>query len=69
VTLSTEGGRARLQVRDDGRGFDAATRERRRAEGHLGLDLLEDLVRHAGGRADVRSSPGGGTEVDVEVPA
>ena len=56
-------------VRDDGRGFDAATRVRRREDGHLGLALVEDLAAHLGGRADVRSAPGEGTEVELEVPA
>ena len=41
--------RARLRVEDDGRGFDAATRARRREEGHLGLALVEDLAAHLGG--------------------
>ena len=55
-------------MEDDGRGFDPATRERRREEGHLGLVLIEDLAAHLGGQARVRSSPGQGTVVEVEVP-
>ena len=54
---------------DDGRGFDEATRARRREEGHLGLVLVEDLAAHLGGSAEVRSSPGGGTVLELEVPA
>jgi signal transduction histidine kinase len=69
VGVARDGGHARLSVRDDGRGFDAATRARRRDEGHLGLALVEDLAAHLGGRADVRSAPGEGTVVEVEVPA
>ncbi|HTI34778.1 MAG TPA: ATP-binding protein [Miltoncostaea sp.] len=69
VTVARRDGRARLRVRDDGRGFDAATRARRRDEGHLGLALVEDLAAHLGGRADVRSTPGEGTVVELEVPA
>jgi signal transduction histidine kinase len=69
VIVAHADGRARLRVEDDGRGADAATRARRREEGHLGLALVEDLARHLGGRADVRSAPGAGTVVDVEVPA
>ena len=56
-------------MQDDGRGFDAATRARRRDEGHLGLALVEDLAAHLGGRAEVRSAPGEGTVVELEVPA
>jgi two-component system, NarL family, sensor kinase len=59
---------ARLVVEDDGRGFDAADRERSRQAGHVGLTLLEDLVRQADGRLDLRSAPGEGTTVELEVP-
>jgi signal transduction histidine kinase len=59
----------RLVVSDDGRGFDAGQRARRLADGHLGLSLLEDLVDQAGGTLAVRSEPGGGTRVELEVPA
>jgi signal transduction histidine kinase len=58
----------RLVVRDDGRGFAQEEWERRRGEGHLGLSLLEEIVEQAGGSLQVRSSPGGGTTVAVEVP-
>ncbi|MEA2190912.1 MAG: two-component system, NarL family, sensor kinase [Solirubrobacteraceae bacterium] len=59
----------RLVVADDGRGFDAGARERRGAEGHLGLTLLEGIVAQADGTLDVRSSPGMGTTVTLELPA
>ena len=69
VRVGVADARARLTVEDDGRGFDAATRARRREEGHLGLALVEDLAAHLGGGAQVRSSSGAGTVVEVEVPA
>jgi signal transduction histidine kinase len=59
----------RLVVTDDGRGFDAAERERRAGEGHVGLTLLEGLVAQSSGRLDVRSAPGEGTTLELEVPA
>jgi two-component system, NarL family, sensor kinase len=59
----------RLQVADDGRGFDAARRTARAEEGHVGLTLLEDLVAQAGGTLAVASVPGEGTTVTLEVPA
>lgn len=59
---------ARLLVADDGRGFAPETRERRRAEGHLGLSLVEELADQAGGRLTVDSSEGEGTRVRLEVP-
>jgi signal transduction histidine kinase len=55
-------------IRDDGRGFDAAQRQRRRDEGHVGLALLHDLVTEAGGTLAVRSAPGLGTTVTLEFP-
>ena len=69
VTLTRpEPGLARLVVQDDGRGFDATERERREAEGHVGLSLLAGLAERAGGRLSVRSTPGGGTTLELEVP-
>lgn len=59
----------RLVVSDDGRGFAQEERARRRGEGHLGLSLLEEIVERAGGSLDVRSKPGAGTTVEVEVPS
>jgi signal transduction histidine kinase len=68
VEVSRADGLVRLEVSDDGAGFEAADRERRRAEGHMGLTLLEELVARRGGRLDVRSSPGAGTSFELEVP-
>jgi two-component system, NarL family, sensor kinase len=59
----------RLTVIDDGRGFDDAQRAGRAEEGHVGLTLLEDLVAQRGGTLAVRSQPGEGTTVELEVPA
>jgi two-component system NarL family sensor kinase len=59
----------RLVVTDDGRGFAASDREQSAKEGHLGLALLEGLVAQAGGTLSVRSEPGEGTTVELEVPA
>ncbi len=68
VELRVDKNVARFIVSDDGRGFDAATRNRRRAEGHLGLSLIEELVRQSGGRLVISSSEGVGTTVALEVP-
>jgi two-component system NarL family sensor kinase len=58
----------RLLVVDDGRGFRPETRERRRAEGHLGLSLVEELAQQAGGSLAIDSQEGAGTRVRLEVP-
>ncbi len=59
----------RLVVTDDGRGFDSGARDRSGAEGHLGLTLLGSIVAQADGTLEVRSSPGVGTTVTLELPA
>jgi signal transduction histidine kinase len=63
IRIEVPPGLARLTVTDDGRGFDG-----RIEEGHMGLTLLADLAREAGGRLEVDSKPDGGTRVCVEAP-
>lgn len=69
VAVRRDGGSATLVIDDDGRGFDEAELPERQRAGHVGLRSLGDLVRDSGGRLTVRSAPGQGTRVDVEVPA
>jgi two-component system NarL family sensor kinase len=59
----------RLVVADDGKGFAPGDRARRGEEGHVGLTLLESLVRQSHGHLEVKSEPGRGTTVELEVPA
>lgn len=69
VDLALEDGHAVLEVRDDGRGFVPDARGRPPAgEGHIGLQMLGDLVADSGGRLEVRSAAGAGTTVHAEVP-
>lgn len=58
-----------LAVTDDGRGFTPADHAARRADGHLGLDLVRDLVTQAGGTLALDSRPGHGTTMHLELPA
>jgi signal transduction histidine kinase len=56
----------RVEVRDDGKGFDPdqqAVRSRR-----LGLTSMYERARAVGGRLTIESTPGNGTTVRVEVP-
>ena len=64
VRVGRSGSSAVLEVTDDGRGLPADTPE----EGHLGLQIVDDLVRDAGGTLSASSPPSGGTVVRVEVP-
>jgi len=68
VRIDATGGRARLEVMDDGVGFASADRERSRAEGHVGLSLLEELAARMRGSLEVQSAPGAGTSFVMEVP-
>ncbi len=62
VVVEQEASRILLTVEDDGHGFDA-----RRVRG-LGLVGMEERVNHLGGSFAVRSQPGAGTKVAVELP-
>ncbi len=62
VVVEQEQSRILLTVEDDGHGFDA-----RRVRG-LGLVGMEERVNHLGGSFQVRSQPGAGTKVAVELP-
>ena len=66
VTVTVTDATARLTVRDDGSGFDAARQAA--PQGHFGLRAMHDLVGDAGGTVDVTSRPGEGTTVTVELP-
>ena len=68
VRVGVANGTARLEVIDDGKGFTAEDRQRRRGEGHVGLSLLEELAARAGGDLIVTSAPDAGTSVVLEVP-
>ena len=63
VRLGTIGDRARVEVTDDGRGFDAET-----AWGGVGLSSMRERAVRLGGSFDVRGEPGEGTRVTAEVP-
>jgi two-component system, NarL family, sensor kinase len=69
IRVSCEDGIAQLSIVDDGVGFTAAEREQRRAEGHVGIALLQDAAERMGGSLQVTSRPGAGTSLVVEVPA
>ena len=54
----------RLQVTDDGRGFDPT----KVPDGHLGLAGMRSRAERLGGRLTVTSTPGSGTTIEVVVP-
>ncbi|MDN6386803.1 MAG: ATP-binding protein, partial [Corynebacterium sp.] len=72
VTLSVNPDAVRLDVVDDGAGFDLpeveSTLAERAGEGHIGLATMRRRVSDLGGSVVVETAPGSGTAVAVEVP-
>jgi len=72
VRLSAEDRRVRLEVVDDGRGFNPPPLigpEATEREEHIGLRGMRERVSLVGGLFMVESSPGAGTRIVVEVPS
>jgi signal transduction histidine kinase len=69
VVLRAVDERLHLIIDDDGRGFSDEVLTDREAQGHVGLRSLSGLVADLGGTLTVRSAPGSGTRVEVEMPA
>jgi signal transduction histidine kinase len=66
VTISASNGAFVVSVTDDGVGFEPGRAEVRSR--HLGLTSMEERAREIGGRLEIRSAPGAGTTVRLEVP-
>ncbi len=67
VTLATDREPARVEVSDDGAGFDPA--DARHEGHHLGLVSMRERAAALGGTLEVRSAPGQGTTVVLDVPS
>ena len=63
VTVSRNEASVEVIVADDGRGFDPAATER-----SFGLVGMEERVTLPGGKLEIESAPGRGTEVRAELP-
>jgi two-component system sensor histidine kinase UhpB len=63
VALERGGGSVVLRVADDGRGFDGTPQE------HGGLRSMRERALLIDGALAIRTAPGGGIEVRLEVPA
>jgi signal transduction histidine kinase len=68
TTLRYADGKLTLHVEDNGRGFSAADRSRRRDQGHVGLSLLNNAVEASSGTLALESEPGRGTSLMLELP-
>jgi signal transduction histidine kinase len=65
VQLIYQAARVSLRVEDDGRGFDPS---RNGAEGHYGLQGMQERAGEINATLELRSAPGEGTLVSVEAP-
>jgi signal transduction histidine kinase/ligand-binding sensor domain-containing protein len=59
----------RLRVRDDGKGIDPAILSSQGAEGHFGLRGMPERATLIGGKLEVWSEVGTGTEVELRIPS
>lgn len=64
IRLLTTGDELRLEVRDNGPGFDLTA-----PRAGLGLQSMQDRLGAVGGRAEIISAPGRGTQVIAVAPA
>lgn len=65
LSLERDVGMLHLDVRDDGIGFDTANMA---SGGGLGLTSMRERAQMLGGTLDVRSAPGRGTHLQVNLP-
>nr|WP_274636582.1 sensor histidine kinase [Microbacterium bovistercoris] len=71
VTLADAGDTVRLDVADDGTGFDAQrwnARAARAGDGGYGMRAMRTRLRELGGGLDVESTPGEGTALSAHLP-
>lgn len=65
VSIEAPGEDVRLEVRDDGAGFDDSVEQ---GESHRGLRNMRLRVQRLGGSFDMESAPGAGTTLRVRMP-
>jgi signal transduction histidine kinase len=69
VEIEYETRQVRTRVRDDGIGIDATVLSQEGRSGHFGLRGMRERSKRIGGRLDVWSEHGAGTEVELIIPA
>lgn len=68
IDLHREGDSVRLEVRDDGTGFDVARIPQLVRNGHFGIAGMRERAQMVDGRLDVASHLSGGTSIVVRIP-
>jgi signal transduction histidine kinase len=64
IVLIADSNEIVLQITDHGRGFDSTMSR----PGHFGLQSMRERAASCGGRLDISSTPGAGTQLCVRVP-
>ena len=68
VMVTSDGAQLRIEVQDDGQGFDSARTREFLHEGRVGLASMRERVELASGSFIVRSSPDRGTTIMATLP-
>ncbi|MBI2859426.1 MAG: sensor histidine kinase [Chloroflexi bacterium] len=68
IVLEQHHSSVKMQVWDDGQGFDVSRSATPQETSGAGLEGMQERVRLLGGRMEIVSAPGRGTTVKVEVP-
>ncbi len=69
VIVAQGDGVLRIQVNDDGQGFDASRAyDRKEREGGFGFFSMRERLNYLGGAIEIRSKPGVGTQVFLTLP-
>jgi signal transduction histidine kinase len=68
VTLEEQDGELKLEIRDNGAGFEVGADNSRVAGQGIGLMGMRERAEHLNGSFTIRSSPGQGTAITVRVP-
>lgn len=68
IGISNQGDLLRVEVRDDGQGFDPRTLEAGATDERFGLFSIRERIRYLGGTMEVRSAAGHGTTVVLLAP-
>jgi signal transduction histidine kinase len=66
VSLEQADGTLKLEVTDDGDGFEVAEAEK--LEGRFGMRGMRERAKKTGGRLEIRSEPGRGTKIEFTLP-
>jgi two-component system NarL family sensor kinase len=68
VRIGRHGDIVRVEVKDDGVGFDARTLSVASAGDRFGLFNIRERIQYLGGTMEIRSTPGSGTSVVLQAP-